>query len=87
MSLSIENDRFGIAKGITEVGDLYGMGHLFSVRVPRENLLNRYSDVDPNGNFSSKIAGRRKYVHVSAEDLKLTISQSSPGCRRSIACW
>lgn len=30
-----------------------------NVRVPRENLLNRYSDVTPDGTFTSKIASRR----------------------------
>lgn len=27
--------------------------------IPRESLLNKYSDVDPQGNFTSKIAGKR----------------------------
>jgi acyl-CoA oxidase len=27
-----------------------------NVRVPRENMMNRYSDVDPNGNFTSETA-------------------------------
>lgn len=30
-----------------------------NVRVPRENLLNKYSDVEPNGKFSSSIKGGR----------------------------
>ena len=30
-----------------------------NVRVPRENLLNKFSDVDENGVFSSPIAGCR----------------------------
>ena len=30
-----------------------------NVRVPRENLLNKFSDVDENGVFSSPIAGGR----------------------------
>ena len=30
-----------------------------NVRVPRENLLNKFSDVDESGVFSSPIAGGR----------------------------
>ncbi|KAJ1927399.1 hypothetical protein IWQ60_002949 [Tieghemiomyces parasiticus] len=36
------------------------------VRVPRVNLLNRHSDVAPNGQFTSKIAGRRnRFIRVA----------------------
>jgi acyl-CoA oxidase len=31
-----------------------------NVRVPQENLLNKYSDIDANGNFTSIISGRRE---------------------------
>jgi len=30
-----------------------------NVRIPRENLLNKYSDVDENGKFTSTIEKRR----------------------------
>ncbi|KAK9764702.1 hypothetical protein K7432_007589, partial [Basidiobolus ranarum] len=36
------------------------------VRIPRENLLNRHSDVSPEGKFTSKIEGRRnRFIKVA----------------------
>lgn len=36
------------------------------VRIPAENILNKYSDVDSNGNFVSKIGSRRaRFVTVA----------------------
>merc|ERR1739838_1079553 len=40
-----------------------------NVRVPRENLLNRYSDVDKKGNFSSSIKGIRNRFLTVADQL------------------
>lgn len=38
-----------------------------NVRVPRENLLNKFSDVDEAGVFSSPIkGGRARLVHIAA---------------------
>ena len=31
-----------------------------NVRVPRENLLNRYSDVDKDGNYTTEIKGGKR---------------------------
>jgi acyl-CoA oxidase len=37
-----------------------------NVRIPRENLLNRHSDVSPEGNFSSTIPSRRgRFISVA----------------------
>ena len=37
-----------------------------NVRVPRDNLLNRYSDVDDEGNFVSEIgSGRARFLAVA----------------------
>ncbi|EXX75211.1 hypothetical protein RirG_043710 [Rhizophagus irregularis DAOM 197198w] len=33
-----------------------------NVRVPVQNLLNRFSDIDENNNFSSVVKNRREYV-------------------------
>lgn len=37
-----------------------------NVRIPRENMMNRYSDVDANGNFSSE------FKNLSARFFKVT---------------
>eukprot|EP01097_Dermamoeba_algensis_P005983 TRINITY_DN3769_c0_g1_i1.p1 TRINITY_DN3769_c0_g1~~TRINITY_DN3769_c0_g1_i1.p1 ORF type:complete len:659 (+),score=153.77 TRINITY_DN3769_c0_g1_i1:72-1979(+) len=39
------------------------------VRVPRENLLNRYSDVNEAGQFTSQISGRRQRFITVADQL------------------
>lgn len=40
-----------------------------NVRIPRENLLNRYSDVTPDGKFVSKIKNRRARFLTVADQL------------------
>ena len=40
-----------------------------NVRVPRENLLNKYSDVNEDGTFESKIAGGRARFLTVADQL------------------
>ncbi len=40
-----------------------------NVRVPRDNLLNKYSDVDDNGKFTSTIEGGRKRFLTVADQL------------------
>lgn len=40
-----------------------------NVRIPRENLLNRYSDVTPDGKFISKIKNRRARFLTVADQL------------------
>lgn len=46
-------------------------GKLFfdNVRIPRENLLNKYSDVAADGTFSSKIKGKRNRFLIVADQL------------------
>ena len=44
-----------------------------NVRVPRDNLLNRYSDVDDEGNFVSEIgSGRARFLAVADQLLSGT---------------
>ena len=40
-----------------------------NVRVPRENLLNRYADVQPDGTYSSTVEGTRNRFLVVADQL------------------
>ena len=40
-----------------------------NIRVPRENLLNRYSDVNEDGTFQSEIDGARKRFLTVADQL------------------
>ncbi|HEY0259549.1 MAG TPA: acyl-CoA dehydrogenase [Lacisediminihabitans sp.] len=54
----------GLKGGLNGIDN--GRLHFDHVRVPRENLLNRYGDVDANGTYSSAIAspGRRFFTMI-----------------------
>jgi acyl-CoA oxidase len=54
----------GLKGGLNGIDN--GRLHFDHVRVPRENLLNRYGDVDADGNYSSAIAspGRRFFTMI-----------------------
>ncbi|MGZ0712056.1 acyl-CoA dehydrogenase family protein (plasmid) [Coraliomargarita sp. W4R53] len=56
----------GIKGGLNGIDN--GRLHFDSVRVPRENLLNRYGDVAADGNYSSEISspGRRFFTMLGA---------------------
>jgi acyl-CoA oxidase len=40
-----------------------------NVKIPAENILNKYSDIDANGNFHSSISGKRARFLVVADQL------------------
>jgi len=74
----IRNDDFSVAPGvrIEDMGRKLGCngvdnGKLWydNVRIPRENLLNRFSDVAKGGEFTSKIKSRRARFLVVADQL------------------
>ncbi|KAJ1658655.1 hypothetical protein IWQ61_002143 [Dispira simplex] len=71
----IRRDDMNVCPGVTirDMGrkqDLDGVDNALlafdHVRVPRENLLNRHSDVTPDGRFTSTIEGRRnRFIRVA----------------------
>jgi len=74
----IRNEDMTIVKGvrIEDMGVKHGAngvdnGKLWfdNIRVPRENLLNKYSDISPSGEFSSKIKNLRARFLVVADQL------------------
>jgi len=56
----------GVKGGLNGIDN--GRLHFDHVRIPRENLLNRYGDVAPDGTYSSEIAtpGRRFFTMLGA---------------------
>ena len=56
------------------------------VRVPRENLLNRYSDVDEDGNFTSSVSSISSRFFQHTERLlsgRLCIASACMGAMRA----
>ena len=57
-----------------------------NVRVPRENLLNRYSDVSPEGKFSSSIGnGRQRFLTVADQVTHIWFTTSMGESRKMFA--
>ncbi|KAI8052873.1 acyl-CoA dehydrogenase/oxidase [Syncephalis plumigaleata] len=74
----IRNEDFSVCPGVTirDMGrkhELDGVDNALlsfdHVRIPRENLLNRYSNVAEDGSFTSTISGRRARFIVVADQL------------------
>jgi len=74
----IREENWSISKGVRveDMGHKMGCngvdnGKLWfdNVRIPREALLNRYSEVDPKGNFTSEISSRRQRFLRVADQL------------------
>ncbi|CAN7160371.1 acyl-CoA dehydrogenase [Microbacterium sp. LjRoot45] len=62
----VDGEDDGVKGGLNGIDN--GRLHFDHVRVPRENLLNRYGDVAPDGTYSSDIAtpGRRFFTMLGA---------------------
>ena len=57
-----------------------------NVRVPRENILNKYSDVDESGQFTSTIkSGRKRFLTVADQLLsgRICIAAMSMGAMKT----
>ena len=57
-----------------------------NVRVPQENLLNRYSDIDENGVFSTQIESPRARFLTVADQVRIYSLFSSFSPTRHVFC-